>query len=339
MDFDLRLLRHARALAEEGSFARASRALHLTQPALSRSIQELERRTGVKLFDRGPDGVEPTDLGRVFIAQARELLGRAEAMDREVALMRGSGTGSLVVGSGTFPTALFMPAAVAAFLRRNPRVGIRFVNDNWVTLLAALRRRELDLIVAAPPAVEDATGLIVQMLSPHQGYFLVRAGHPLLSKRVVSIGDVADCAIICSGRLPLALTEGLRNAREDGDKGRPIPDVSCESHEMMRRIATATDHVLLSALSANARAIEEGELEVLPLVDPRYSATFAIIRLQGRTLAPIADELVRDVMVADRETAKLERALASRLEGPRAPRSAAAGQPKRRQRAAVALSR
>ncbi len=75
MDFDLRLLRHARALAEEGSFGRAARALHLTQPALSRSIQELERRTGIQLFDRNKGGVEPTDLGRVFLVHARELLG------------------------------------------------------------------------------------------------------------------------------------------------------------------------------------------------------------------------------------------------------------------------
>ncbi len=94
MDFDLRQLRHARALAEEGSFARAARTLHLTQPALSRSIQELERRTGIKLFDRNQGRVEPTDLGRVFLAHARGLLGHAEALDREVATMRGTGTGA-----------------------------------------------------------------------------------------------------------------------------------------------------------------------------------------------------------------------------------------------------
>jgi DNA-binding transcriptional LysR family regulator len=120
MDFDLRLLRHARALAEEGSFSRAARAQHLTQPALTRSIQELERRTGIKLFDRSKGRVVPTDLGSVFLAQARELLGHAEALDREVATLRGSGTGNLVLGSGTFPTAIFVADAVAAFLRENP---------------------------------------------------------------------------------------------------------------------------------------------------------------------------------------------------------------------------
>ena len=155
MDFDLRLLRHARALAEEGSFARAARGQHLTQPALTRSIQELERRTGIKLFDRNKGRVVPTDLGRVFLAHARELLGHAEALDREIATLRGAGTGSLLLGSGTFPTAIFVAEGVAAFLRENPDVAVRVVNDNWVALIAALRRRELDLVVAASPPPEE----------------------------------------------------------------------------------------------------------------------------------------------------------------------------------------
>jgi DNA-binding transcriptional LysR family regulator len=300
MDFDLRLLQHARALAEEGSFARASRSMHLTQPALSRSIQELERRTGIKLFDRNRGRVEPTDLGRVFLAHARELLGRAEALEREVAILRGTGTGSLVVGSGTLPTGMFMADALAAFLGRNPRVGIRVVNDNWSVLVAALRRRELDFVVAAPPSDGESTGLAAQPLSSCQGYFLVRAGHPLLARRGLALADIAACPIICTSRLNTPVAAALLAVREGGNAGRSMPDVACESDEMMRRIAVATDHVLLTTLAANAGPIDRGELVPLPLIDPRISVTFAIIRLAERTLPPIADELIRDVIAADR---------------------------------------
>lgn len=328
MDFDLRLLRHARALAEEGSFARAARALHLTQPALSRSIQELERRTGLKLFDRGGNRVEPTDLGRVFLAHARELLGRAEALDREVGALRGAGTGSLVVGSGTLPTVMFMAQAVSAFLRRNPRVGIRLVNDNWTALVAALRRRELDFVVAAPPPPGEATGLAVRELSLWQGRFLVRPGHPLLSRPTVALADVAAFPLICTGRLTPAITGRLVEARADRDPGRPVPDVGCESAEMMRHIACTTDHVLLSAAAANAMAIATGELAVLPFTDPLVATAFAIIRLEGRTLPPIAEELVRHVIAADRAAAETER----RLSGGK---GELARSPKRRAAAAV----
>jgi len=331
MDFDLRQLRHARALAEEGSFARAARSLHITQPALSRSIQELERRTGIRLFDRRQQRVEPTDLGGVFLAQARELLARAEALDREVATMRGTGTGRLIVGSGTFPTALFMADAVSAFLRRNPGVGIRLQNDNWAGLVAALRRREVDFIVAAQPAADESADLTSRALATRQAYFFARPGHPLFATRAPSLADVAAYPLVGTVRLSLRLTAALLTARRDTDAHRDIPEVGCESHEMMRRIVSTTDHVLISALSINARALDDAELVLLPVVDPRLEVAFAVTRLQGRTLTPIAEELIDDVIAADLVSAAAERALAARFAGDRSGRTRA---PSRRVREA-----
>jgi DNA-binding transcriptional LysR family regulator len=326
MDFDLRQLRHARALAEQGSFARAARTLHLTQPALSRSIQELERRTGIKLFDRAKGRIEPTDLGHVFLSQARQLLGHAEALDREVAGLRGTGTGSLVIGSGTFPTALYMADALGAFLRRNPRVGIRLLNDNWVALVSALRRREVDFIVAAQPAPDESADLSIQPLSTRQGYFLVRTGHALVGKRDLTLADIVAYPIVGTSRLAPAGTSLLLATRRDGAAQRRIPDVACESHEMMRHIASTTDHVLISALALNVAAIDGGELALLPVVDPRLQVTFAAIRLLGRTLPPIADELIADVVAADRAGAAVERGIADRLFGTASPRARGSAQ-------------
>jgi len=319
MDFDLRLLRHARALAEEGSFARAARSQHLTQPALTRSIQELERRTGIKLFDRNKGSVVPTDLGRVFLAHARELLGHAEALDREVATLRGAGSGSLVVGSGTFPTAIFVAEGIAAFLRENPDVAVRVVNENWVALVAALRRRELDLVVSAAPPPAEAADLVVQTLSFRQGRFLVRPGHPLLAKPDPSLADIVAWPLICTGRLPAVLTDHLLRARSGARSRQPLPDVACDSSEMMRHIARTTDHVLLSVLSANAEALEAGQLVALPLVDPTIGSTFAILRLQARTLPPVADALARAIAAADRDAARIGRELAATGAGAVAP--------------------
>jgi DNA-binding transcriptional LysR family regulator len=313
MDFELRQLRHARALAEEGSFARAARTLHITQPALSRSIQELERRTGIKLFDRAQGRVEPTDLGSVFLAQARDLLGHAEALDREVATLRGAGTGRLVVGSGTFPTAIFVADALAAFLAHNPGVAVRVANDNWLGLIAGLRRREFDFVVAAPPAPEEATDLASVLLTPRQGRFLVRPGHPLMSRPGITLADVAAFPLVCTSRLNSAITAALLEARAGRGNAGPIPDMACESHEMMRHIVAATDHVLISVIAANARSIAAGDLAVLPIVDPRIASKFAVIRLRERTLPPIADALVDAVIAADRATSEAERLLLAGL--------------------------
>jgi DNA-binding transcriptional LysR family regulator len=338
MDFDLRQLRHARALAEEASFARAARTLHLTQPALSRSIQELERRTGIKLFDRNRGSVEPTDLGRAFLAHARGLLGHAEALDREVATLRGTGTGAMVVGSGTFPTSMFMAEGIGAFLRKNPRVDIRLVNDNGVMLIAALRRRELDFVVAAQPSPEEATDLMLQPLSSRQGCFLARSGHPLLSKPDLTLDDIAAYPVISTSRFSTAMPMVALASRRNREGNRPVPDVACESVEMMRKIAMATDHLLLAAVAACSEAVDRGELVPLPLVDPRLQVAFAVIGLQGRSLPPIADELIEDLVAADRACAGAERELAARVLASTAGAAAGTAPSKRRRQAAGAVA-
>jgi DNA-binding transcriptional LysR family regulator len=313
MGFDVRLLRHAQALADEASFSRAARALHITQPALSRSIGELERRTGFKLFDRGRSGVEPTDLGRVFLAQARGLLASADALEREVAALRGAGTGSLVVGCGTYPSSLFVAPALAAFLGRNAGVAVRLVNDNWASLVSALRRRDLDIIVAALPPDQDAAGLEVRRLSTWRARFLVRAGHPLLARGNLSLSDVVAYPIVSTGRLMPGMISALARARDRHAAGRPLPDVGCESVEVMQRIVSSTDHVMIGA----AIAAEGAGLAVLPFTDPAFAGPFAITRLAGRTLPPIADELAADVIAADRAAFESERRIVDALAAPR----------------------
>jgi DNA-binding transcriptional LysR family regulator len=231
---------------------------------------------------------------------------------------------------------MFMAEAVSAFLRKNPGVGIRLVNDNWVALVAALRRRELDFIVAAPPVANEATDLATRPLSPRQGCFLVRPDHPLRSRRKHSLADVAAYPIICTSRLTPAIAECLLEARQGRDAGRPLPDVACDSLEMMAHIASATDHVLLSSLTASANAIAAGQLVALPFSEPRLAVTFAILRLVARTLPPIADEMIREVVAADRASLVAERELAARLRVASTARASAVRQATRRPAAVVA---
>ena len=88
MAMELQQLRQVVALAEHRSFVRASAALHISQPALSRSIQNLERRFGSSLFLRSAAGVVPTDLGRLYIERARDLLRMADELESEHAKVK-----------------------------------------------------------------------------------------------------------------------------------------------------------------------------------------------------------------------------------------------------------
>lgn len=297
MDFDLRLLRHARALAEEGSFAKAARVLHITQPALSRSIRDLEERVGFQMFDRSGSRVVPTDLGHAFVDRARDLLAHAEALDREVALLKGSERGKLNVGVGPYTGAMFMGAALGAFMAAHPAVAVAVATDHWANLLDLLRRREIDIVVGQPPSPADATDVAITRLHDRVGVFIVRAGHPLTAVPAPSIEDVASYPIATSARVGAGIAEVLRKARAGG---RTTPaDLACASFPLMKEALQHTDHVLLATLTMVEDAVCAGTLARLPLRDPRIASSFAVMRLASRTLPPVAEHLVEAIVAAD----------------------------------------
>ena len=89
------------AIAREGSFAKAAKALRISQPALSRSIRAVEESIGVRLFERGREGTFPTDAGLAFLQQAADILALADNMGRELTRIKGDNTGQVHVGGKT----------------------------------------------------------------------------------------------------------------------------------------------------------------------------------------------------------------------------------------------
>ena len=309
MDFDLRLLRHCRALAEEGSFAKAARVLHITQPALSRSIRDLEERVGILIFDRTRARVIPTDLGRTFLDRAGALLAHAESLDREVAALRGSATGALHVGVGTDPNSLFMGRAVATVLAENRDAALRISTGNWADLVGMLRRREVDIAVARPPGEADAADLDVTPLAVRNGYLFARPGHPLLRHAHPTLADAAAYPVATGARAGANIAEILRRSRPAPRPGRPTPDFACESLEIMRWVVRTTDHLLLASFSMVADELRRRELVPVPLAEPQISAPFAVMRLRNRSLPAVAEHLVAAIIMADRLSNEAERPL------------------------------
>jgi DNA-binding transcriptional LysR family regulator len=97
---ELRTIKYALAVAKYHGFRKAAEALFVTQPTLTRNIQNLEEALGIKIFDRGKRQVEPTPLGRIFLARAEEILQGVSDLKREIDLAQGLEIGQLEVGSG-----------------------------------------------------------------------------------------------------------------------------------------------------------------------------------------------------------------------------------------------
>jgi DNA-binding transcriptional LysR family regulator len=166
---EIRLLRSFQVLAEQGHFGRASRALHLSQPALSKQIRQLEDEVGALLFVRGRRGAQLTRIGRLFADDIAPLLRHAErVLDHARRAARGD-VGELRLGFG-IATRLIVPRLVTAFRRAHPQVHVTLEDMSSPAQLDALERGALDVgFVRLPidrslahiPVIEDRLVLAV----------------------------------------------------------------------------------------------------------------------------------------------------------------------------------
>ena len=143
---ELRHLRYFVAVASHGSFNRAAGVLHLTQPPLSRQVQDLEDELGVRLLDRGPNSVKLTEAGEIFYEEARDVLARA---DQAVRRVRGQVRGeTLRVGYAPSLTAGIMSAALEKFQLATPRVRIELSDLSSHEINELAKAGQIDLAIS-----------------------------------------------------------------------------------------------------------------------------------------------------------------------------------------------
>jgi DNA-binding transcriptional LysR family regulator len=310
MAIELRLLRCALALAEHKNFARAAKAVNVSQPTLSRNIQEIERRIETQLFERGTGGVVPTDAGEIFLEHAGEVVARAADLNREMDLLRGLEKGELRIGAGTYQSAMMVDRAVIRLLRAHPSIRLQIHTDNREKLLPLLRKRELDIAVIGLGGIEVGPEMQVTRLNRHQGYFVVRSGHPLLASGVPTLKSILRFPGVMTSRVTIpALKQFLASAprnRTDQAIAKSFPAIGCESVAMMKMIVAETDAVGLLPLNTVIAEVRAGKLVVLSLVPPFLKVEFGIIRLGHRTLSPLGESFVRLQLDVDAEVLEFE---------------------------------
>src|SRR5439155_4588311 len=152
---ELRHLRYFVAVAAHGSFNRAAEILHLTQPALSRQVKDLEDELGVPLLVRGQNTVKLTEAGELFYDEAREVLARAaEAVQRVRCEARSE---TLRVGYAPSMTAGVMPAALEKFQSATPRVRIELADLSSREINELANEGRLDLVIS--PGISVTKGI------------------------------------------------------------------------------------------------------------------------------------------------------------------------------------
>ena len=159
---ELRQLRHFVAVADQLHFGRAAAALHMSQPPLSRSIQDLERRLGATLLARSRRKVELTPEGACFLEEAKRLLAQLERAVLEVGSMAAGAGGRLRLGFVSLADYGVLPELLKAYKAARPGVSLALREMLSPEQAAALAAGELDFGLLLPPVAGDLEHLVVQ---------------------------------------------------------------------------------------------------------------------------------------------------------------------------------
>lgn len=317
MALELQQLRQVIALAEHGSFVRAAAALHISQPALSRSIQSLERRFGSKLFVRSSGGVVPTDLGRLYIERARDVLRLADELDRDAVTRGALGAGRVAVGGGPYPAESFLGPAAARFVEKHPKVNVQLHARDWDELLRELRSRELDFFVAETSTLQREPELeIAPMPSAHSVYFVARAGHPLAGHGTIKVGNIFEYPFVSPSRIPPRVLDPVlaahRAATQNLRDARPFPAIQCNGLAAVKQILVNSDAVSATILSCIATELEAGKFVLLGTA-PWLHLHYGIVSLKGRPRTQAAERFLEYVLQAERRATAEEKHLLERF--------------------------
>jgi DNA-binding transcriptional LysR family regulator len=316
MALDLRQMRHVLALAEHGTFARAAVALRLSQPALSRSIQTLEQQAGTALFLRTSAGVVPTDVGRVVIQRARQVLHLAAELDQEVLGNRTLRSGHLSVGGGPFAVASTLSNALSRFITAYPQVNVRLQVRDWDELLRQLRARELDFFVAEISTLLQEHDLEIEAMAKHPLYFVARAGHPLAARGRVTPVDTFSFPFISPARIPPRLLEPMLAARRTADPtaaARAFPSIECNSFSAVKSIVVDSDAITAATLSSIAAELESESFVVLGS-EPWLTVHYGLVRPKGHPLSSASEKFREFVFDAERAVTVEEQRLSRLLQ-------------------------
>lgn len=236
-------LRDLASIAETGGLRRAARRLGLSQPALSRSIRDLERELGVKLFDRSIDGMELTDLGRAFASRGQAVQRELERAREEVLQHLGTDVGEVSIGLSSAAHVALLPRAIGPFRRRFPKVRLHLIESLFPALEAGIRDGSIDFYVG-PMATRGLGGAIkVEALFDNDRLVVGRSGHPL--------GDARSLAALTTAEwvMTSAIAGGdidLRPIFEE--RGLPAPVVAVRTQTALSTITVVASSDLITIL-------------------------------------------------------------------------------------------
>lgn len=264
------------SVVETKSFSKASKAMYLTQPAISLQIRALEEQLGTKLFTRSNKAVSMTKTGEILYKHAKKILSVYAAIDKEINEATGMVKGKLLIGASTTLATYYLPNIIVDFKKKYPDILIDFERGNTQNIIDSLLKAKIDLGLVEGEVTDQR--LEVEKMDSDELLLIVSSEHPWAERRDISIHEIIDQPFIM---------------REDGSGTRQVVEKTLQKAEIYpeqlnivmylgstEAIKTAVENNLgVSIISGWAiqKEIRFGVLKALSFKDIRIKRDFSLV--------------------------------------------------------------
>lgn len=284
----LNQLREVVAIAKQGSIRAAARALDVGQPALTRSLAELERELGLSLFERRARGVVATPLGQSFVSRATSILHEVRRAREELAQLGGATTGTVTAGLSIAAHLALLPTALSAFMRRYPDIMLHVIEGFYPTLEAGLRDGSVDFYLGVDPGRRVAPELSREIVSANWRTVLCRTGHPLAG--ATTLAELS--------RARWATTSITADAEDElgaifAGHGLPAPRLALRSQSALTMMTCVANSDLLAMVPVQWQQspLVRGVLATITVREELVALPLVLVRRADILLTPAANHL------------------------------------------------
>jgi len=285
-------------VADEGTLVGAAKAMHVTQPVVTRSLQEIETIMGVKLFARGPRGVRPTQYGEILIEHARAVVGNVRTAAERIHELQRLGMEPVRVGTNLAGAYSLLPQTLIRLKKAHPHLTVSVVEGMPEDLALQLARGEVDVLVGRIQPSSLRASLRHVRLYDEPVRLVVRREHPSLGTPTGGIEDLMDLPWILPGRK----TQLRQEIDELFDRrGLPLPAniIECSTILTLRTVLLETDAVAPLPMLIGAR---DPLLDMLPLALETVPREIGVTTLADRLPSASTRLLIKGIVETARET-------------------------------------
>lgn len=274
---DPRLLRHLRTIVESGTYREAAERLNVTQPMLSKSVQQIERRLGAPVLTRGRHGATPTVFGERLVAWSKIIDADLSKALQEIDDLKGTRSGHVRIGAVPPLATELIPQVIARMKAKHPGILVGFEEDSSRSLTGALLVGDLDLVVGPIGLEPIAPNTEEEHLFSTSTMVFVGRRHPLAGRRTVSLNELRRYPWASPMRTSLAAAELLAligAARLE----RFNISIETDSFPTIRMLLQDGHHFTLNAPEVFADDVRRGSIAALRLKEKATVWRFGLKR-------------------------------------------------------------